>query len=151
MGKRIVIEWDGKSYPVSDDQAFDLMDQIEAQVTLPELLAMIGSGVPNFSKLARALHVMLGFVGVKNLPDLLELRRMLVGEGLAALNAKARGDEVTAAGAAMSAVAGLVHILMDGAPQSDETSVKKTTPHLSKAATRSRSANGASRRATSGK
>lgn len=146
----LTITWDGKDYRVAEDQTFELMEAIERHITLPDLLVMVGSGRPNFSALARPLHEMLKYAGVRNVPSLLDLRRMLVGEGMANMQAKVAGGE-SVTGAAMTAIGTLLTILMDGAPDMSKVDEKKTTPHSSKAATKSQSGNGASRRRTSGK
>lgn len=145
----LTITWAGKSHRVPEDQIFELTEAIERQISLPELLVMVGSGRPNFSALARVLHVMLSHVGARDLPSLLDLRRMLVGEGMASMQAKVAGQD-SATGAAMTAIGTLLTILMDGAPDMGEVQEKKTKPHSSKAATKSRSANGALGRKTSG-
>ena len=146
----LTINWDGKDYSVPEDQAFELIEAIEQHITLPELMMMIGTGKPNFSALARPFYAMLTQAGVRNAPSLIELRRMLVAEGMAnALNQSSSAKPVT--GNAMQAIAAMIEILMDGAP--DMGSVddkKKTTPRSQKPATKSRSGNGASRRKTSG-
>jgi hypothetical protein len=147
---RLTVTWEGNDYRVKEDQAFELMEAIERHITLPELMLMIGGGRPNFSALARPLHVMLEHVGVRNVPSLLDLRRMLVAEGMASLKAQSEGRE-TVAGMAMAAITALVMILMDGAPEIEADDGKKTAPHSSSPATKSRSGNGASRRKTSGK
>lgn len=146
----LTVTWGGKSYRVPEDQVFELTEAIERQITLPELLVMVGAGRPNFSALARVLHVMLTQVGARNVPSLIDLRRMLVGEGMGSLQAQAQGKE-SVTGAAMNAIGALIAILMDGAPDIDADDEKKTQPHSSKTATRSQSGNGASRRKTSGK
>jgi hypothetical protein len=147
----LTITWGGKPYRVPEDQMFDLMEAIERHITLPDLLAMIGGGRPNFSALARPLHEMLRMAGVRGLPTPLELRRMLVSEGMDNLKAHNEGREPVSQ-AAMTAIAAMVEILMDGAPDmSEQDTTKKTKPHSSKVATKSRSVSGASRRKTSGK
>jgi hypothetical protein len=76
MADGLEIQWDGKSYKVKEDQLFELIEAIERHVTLPELLAMIGAGRPNFSAIARPFREMLVFSGVREVPSLIDLRRM---------------------------------------------------------------------------
>jgi hypothetical protein len=147
----LTLEWAGRPYRVPEDQMFELMEAIERHITLPELLAMVGAGRPNFSALARPLHEMLKFAGVRDLPTPLELRRMLVSEGMDNLVAQRDGRDAVSQ-RAMQAVAAMIEILMDGADLGDQDAepAKKTRPRSSKAATKSRSGNGVSRRKTSG-
>jgi hypothetical protein len=147
----LTINWDGKDYVIPEDQAFDLIEAIEQHITLPELMMMIGAGKPNFSALARPFHAMLVHAGVRNPPSLLDLRRMLVAEGMANARTQAVGGEQVT-GSAMRAVAAMIEILMDGVPDMEATGhEKKTEPRSPKPATKSRSGSGASRRKTSGK
>jgi hypothetical protein len=146
----LTINWDGRDYKVAEDQTFELIEAIERHITLPELMMMIGGGRPNFSALARPFHEMLKHAGVRNVPELIELRRMLVSEGMQSLKASASG-EAQVTGNAMRAIAAMVAILMDGAPDMEANDDgKKTAPRSQKPATKSRSGNGASRRKTSG-
>lgn len=147
----LTINWDGKDYTVPEAQSFDLIEAIEQHITLPELMLMIGTGKPNFSALARPFHAMLVQAGVRNPPSLIELRRMLVAEGMANALSKT-GDAQPVTGNAMRAIAAMIEILMDGAPDMGSVEAKKKTePRSPKPATKSRSVSGASRRKTSGK
>lgn len=159
----ITITWGGIDYRVREDSAFELIEAIERHITLPDLLGMIGSGRPNFSALARPFHEMLTHAGVRNVPTLLELRRMLVADGMANLKHQAEREALmregksvahmpeSITGNAMAAIGAMIHILMDGAPDmGGEEASKKKQPRSRKAATKSRSGNGASRRASSG-
>jgi hypothetical protein len=147
----LTINWDGKDYTVPEAQSFELIEAIEQHITLPELMMMIGTGKPNFSALARPFHAMLVQAGVRNAPSLLDLRRMLVAEGMANARTQAVGGEQIT-GSAMRAIAAMIEILMDGAPDMGGADAeKKTEPRSPKPATKSRSGSGASRRKTSGK
>lgn len=143
MSRDLTVEWDGKKYRVPETEMFELIESIERHITLPELLAMIGSGKPNFSALARPFHTMLTHAGVRNVPPLIELRRMLVKEGFENLGAKSRGEKPKSQ-SAMDAIGAMINILMDGAdiPEVDEEE-KKSKPRSRKAVTKSRSGNGA--------
>jgi hypothetical protein len=139
------IGWGGREYPVKESGLFAVIDAIERHITLPELLAMQGSGRPNFSLLATSLHAMLTHAGVRDVPDPLALRRMMVDEGLSNLQAKAKGEQ-TPTGTAMAAIAIMTKLLMDGAPQSLMGSAedgKKKVNRSPRAATKLRSVNGA--------
>jgi hypothetical protein len=149
----LVIKWQGKPYRVKENDLFDLTDKLEEAVSLPRLIAYLGSGEPNFSALSRSVRVLLEYAGVQDLPSLMELRQIIAGEALQRVKAQTEGREFIET-EAMDAIAAVVKMVMppEGLVQSsDGESVKKTTPHSSKASTRLRSTNGASRRATSGK
>lgn len=143
MSRDLTIEWGGKEYRVPETEMFELIEAIERHITLPELLAMIGGGKPNFSALARPFHAMLTHAGVRNVPSPLELRRMLVQEGFENIQGKASGSEAKSH-AAMDAISAMTQILMDGAEMAEAEPVqKKTKPRSRKAATKSRSGSGA--------
>lgn len=144
MPADLTLEWGDREYRVPENQMFELMEAIERHITLPELLSMIGTGTPNFSALARPFHAMLTQAGVRDVPDLLELRRMLVKEGFESLQAQQKGEKPTSQ-AAMDAIGVMITILMDGADMggNPEPVKKKTKPRSSKAATKSRSGSGA--------
>ena len=140
----LTLSWDGKSYTVHESQMFELIETVERHVSLPELLAMIGSGKPNFSAMARPFHSMLVFAGVKNAPTLIELRRMLVQEGMKNAMAYSKGEATPDPGPAMGAIAAMCELLMDGADVSglegevETQDKKKSRPRSRKAATKSR-------------
>lgn len=139
------ITWEGREYRIPEDKLFELMEEIERHIILPDLLLMIGSGRPNFSALARPLHALLTHAGVRDVPSLLDLRARLVGEGFSGLTAGKNAAE-TATGQAMAALGALTVLLMDGAPDLGGGEAKepgKRKPRSSSPATRSRSANGA--------
>lgn len=143
MTKSLTINWDGKDYKIREDQMFELIEAIERHITLPELLAMVGQGKPNFSAIARPLHVMLTFAGVRNVPSMLELRRELVQEGFESLAAQTKGGQPVAQ-TGMVAIGTMIELLMDGADtQEGAPEEKKAKPRSRKAATKSRSGNGA--------
>lgn len=143
MSKDLTIEWDGKTHTIKEDQLFELIEAIERDITLPELLSMVGQGKPNFSAIARPLHVMLTFAGVRNVPSMLELRRDLVQEGFESLIAQTKGDQPKSQ-TGMVAIGTMIELLMDGAEvQEAEPEQKKTKPRSRKAATKSRSGSGA--------
>ena len=138
MSSDLTFEWEGKEYRVPESEMFELIESIERHITLPELLAMIGGGKPNFSALARPFHAMLTHAGVRDVPSMLDLRRMLVQEGFDNLQAQSKGEKPKSQ-AAMDAIAAMVGILMDGAdiPEA-EPETKKRKPRSRKAATKSR-------------
>lgn len=138
MSSDLTFEWEGKEYRVPESEMFELIESIERHITLPELLAMIGGGKPNFSALARPFHAMLTHAGVRDVPSMLDLRRMLVQEGFDNLQAQSKGEKPKSQ-AAMDAIAAMVGILMDGAdiPEA-EPETKKPKPRSRKAATKSR-------------
>jgi hypothetical protein len=138
------INWAGRDYVIKESGLFDVLDAIERHVVLPDLLAMVGSGRVNYSYLARGLHAMLVHVGVKDVPDMLALRREMVSEGLQNIRAASDGRE-TATGTAMAAIGILMQMLMDGAPpelMGDADDAKKKASRSPKPASKSRSRNG---------
>lgn len=138
MSRDLTVEWEGKEYRVPESEMFELIESIERHITLPELLSMIGAGKPNFSALARPFHAMLTHAGVRDVPSMLDLRRMLVQEGFENLHAQSKGEKPKSQ-AAMDAIAAMVGILMDGADMPEaEPEVKKTKPRSRKVATKSR-------------
>ena len=138
MSRDLTVDWEGKEYRVPESEMFELIESIERQITLSELLAMIGGGKPNFSALARPFHAMLTHAGVRDVPSMLDLRRMLVQEGFENLHAQSKGEKPKSQ-AAMDAIAAMVSILMDGADMPEaEPEVKKNKPRSRKAATKSR-------------
>lgn len=138
MSRDLTVEWGGKEYRVPETEMFELIESIERHITLPELLAMIGGGKPNFSALARPFHAMLTHAGVRDVPSMLDLRRMLVQEGFDNLQAQSKGEKPKSQ-AAMDAIAAMVGILMDGADIPDaESETKKPKPRSRKVATKSR-------------
>ena len=149
-----VIEWDGDDYVIPERGFFEVMEAIESHVTLPHLLQMVATGHIEYAKLARPLHALLHHAGVPNVSDLRELRRGLIAESFARLEAIGRGDEPPE-GQAMQIINVISAILMDEAPDSVKQDAvdagKKTRPRSSKPATKSRSGNGASRRVNSRK
>jgi hypothetical protein len=140
--KGLTLNWGGKSYTVPEGQMFELIEAVERHVTLPELLSMIGSGRPNFAAMARPFHAMLTFAGVRDVPPMIELRRMLVAEGMRNAAAMAKGGAAPVAGPAMTAIGAMCELLMDGADvsniQPEAGDGKKTRPHSRKAVIKSR-------------
>lgn len=142
--KGLSISWGGKVYAVPESQMFELIEAVERHVSLPELLAMIGSGKPNFSAIARPFHAMLVFTGVRDVPPLIDLRRMLVQEGMKNAVAHSKGEAAPDPGPAMSAIAAMCELLMDGAEDAglsgevEEADAKKPKPRSRKVATKSR-------------
>jgi len=118
------------------------------------LLQMVATGHIEYAKLARPLHAVLTHAGVPNVPGLRELRREMIAESLERLSDIQAGREPKD-GQAMQVVKLISSILMDEAPDSVKQDAgepgKKTKPRSSRRATKSRSGNGASRRASSGK
>ena len=138
MSRDLTVEWGGKEHRVPEGEMFELIESIERHITLPELLAMIGGGKPNFSALARPFHAMLTHAGVRDVPSMLDLRRMLVQEGFDNLQAQSKGEKPKSQ-AAMDAIAAMVGILMDGADMPEaEPETKKPKPRSRKVATKSR-------------
>lgn len=148
----LVIKWRGVDYKIKEDGLFDLTDKLEEAVSLPRLIAYLGSGEPNFSALSRAVRVLLEYAGVADVPDLLTLRAMIASEALHRVKA-ANGGAAGGSTEGMDAIAAVVTLVMPpaGLVEADESDGKKSKPHSSNPSTKSRSSNGASRRATSGK
>lgn len=147
MPAKVTLPWNGVDYSIPESQAFELIDAIERHVTLPELLAMVGQGRPNYSQLAKAYFAMLTLAGVREVPAIIDLRRLMVSEGFANIAAASgKGAQPITQNATM-AIAAMIEILTDGAELPGMTGnggqdEKKTKPRSRKSATKSRSGNG---------
>lgn len=112
MAKAVVLEWAGKSYTLTEDQAFEAGEALEEVITLSQLTAM-GANI-KFFKLARAYSAMLAVIGVQAPPGAVHSAMMTQIKDLAG---KAGATEDQAGRLfASHAVQQLVEILMDGAP-----------------------------------
>jgi hypothetical protein len=149
---RYTINWGGIDYPVPEQGFFEVTEQIEDHISVPRLLEMTATGNINFARLARPVHILLTHCGVPNPPSLTELRETLLAEGMDRVVAMSEGRDATG-GIGMAVVEVITKILMGDAPlkMQQAEAGKKTKPHSSKAATKSRVGSGASRRKTSGK
>ena len=145
--RKITLEWHGLPYAIPENQTFELMDAIERHVTLPELLTMVGTGRPNYSQLSRAYRAMLTFCGVKDVPEAIDLRRMMVSEGFANIAAAAGKAPAPITQNATAAIGAMIEILSDGAEMPgagvNDGDEKKSKPRSRKPASKSRSGNGA--------
>ena len=100
----ITLTWKGKTYTIPEKKAFEVGDQIEDILTLSELAAMAER--PKFHKLARCFAVMLRFAGCR-VSDM-EVHSQMMTQ----IKNGAQEDLVAA-----NAVAALMAVLMDGAPE----------------------------------
>ena len=145
--RKITLEWHGVPYAIPENQTFELMDAIERHVTLPELLTMVGTGRPNYSQLARAYKAMLTFCGIKDVPEAIDLRRMMVSEGFANIAAAAGKSPAPITQNATAAIGAMIEILSDGAEmpgaEPEGGDEKKSKPRSRKPASKSRSGSGA--------
>lgn len=113
----IELEWDGKSYFISESEAFEVGEIVEDIATLPEIAAMETS--PKFFKLARCFAAMLRFAGAQVTPQLVHKRMM---DEVKSASESERATFIAAA------VGSLVALLMDGAPEvEDDGDGKKKT------------------------
>jgi hypothetical protein len=113
--KAIKIEWKGETLTINETEAFDVGERIEEIVTLAELAEM--GNKPKFHKLARCYAEMINFAGGNTTPR--EIHSEMMGQ----MKGDHDGGELMIA----EAIASLISILMDGAPESDgEESGKKT-------------------------
>lgn len=111
----IKIEWKGETLTINEDEAFEVGERIEEILTLSELAEM--GGKPKFYKLARCYSEMVNFAGGHTTP------REIHSEMMAQIKGDNDGGELMIA----EAIASLIAILMDGAPEGDgEGEGKKT-------------------------
>ena len=103
---KINLSYKGKSYVIPEKKAFEVGDQIEDILTLSELAAMAER--PKFHKLARCFGVMLRFAGCK-VSDI-EIHKQMMTQ-----IKNGQDEDLVAA----NAVAALMAVLMDGAPEGD--------------------------------
>lgn len=122
--KQIEIEWQGESFSISENQAFELGERIEEIVTLSELAQMADR--PKFRKLARCYAEMLNFAGARVTPQQVHSKMMEELKGAGTTQKKIVVAE---------AIGVLIEILMDGAPQEDgDSSNSKKGSHSLKRA-----------------
>lgn len=121
--KQISIEWEGEEYTIHETEAFALGERLEDIVTLPEL-ALMGQR-PKFRKLARCYAEMLNFAGARTSAEKVHAVMMAEIKG-------ASSDQKQMM--ISTAIATLLEILMDGAPQEDTGDSKKKTSHSSEVA-----------------
>ena len=107
MTKVLKIEWKGETLTINEDEAFEVGEEIEEIATLTELAEM--GTRPKLHKLARCYSVMINFAGGNSTP------REIHSEMMRQMKAGERGELMIA-----QAVATLIAILMDGAPENDE-------------------------------
>lgn len=111
----IKLSFKGETYTIPEDQAFEAAEVVEEVMTIPQIVAMQEN--PRFTKIARCFGAMLRFAGVK-VSDR-EVHQEMMRE-IASLDSDAdqeQGKEMLAA----QAVASLLAVLMDGAPEGDGT------------------------------
>ncbi len=111
--KPIKIEWKGKTLTINEEEAFLVGERIEEIVTLTELAEM--GNKPKFHKLARCYAEMINFAGGNTTP------REIHSEMMAQMKGDHDGGELMIA----EAIASLIAILMDGAPEGDGDEGKK--------------------------
>jgi len=104
----ISLSFKGKTYSISDDQAFQAGEVVEDIVTLPELARW--GDAPKFFKLSRCFGAMLRFAGCK-VSD-----RDVHAEMMAQVKS---GGEDQQELLAAQAVGALIAVLMNGAPEDD--------------------------------
>lgn len=102
--KAIKIEWRGETLVIGESETFELGEQLEEITSLAELAAM--GEKPKFHKLARCYAEMINFAGGQATPK--EIHTEMMDQ------IKSGSDE----GVLMiaTAIASLIAILMDGAP-----------------------------------
>lgn len=110
----ITLEWDGKSYSISENEAFEVGERIEEIVTLSELAAM--GEKPKFFKLARCYAEMLNFAGANVTPRSVHDRMM---------NEIKQFESSEQAQVIAGIVGSLIAVLMDGAPETQQDDAKK--------------------------
>jgi hypothetical protein len=116
MPKAIALEWKGKTYRISEAEAFEVGELVEDIICLAEIPEMAKR--PKFFKIARVYGEMLRFAGAKVTND--EVFSAMMDQVKAA-----GGGEEQKVAIAFSALAALVDILMDGAPSDEGDDGKK--------------------------
>lgn len=109
----INLSFKGETYTIRDDQAFEAAEAVEDVMTIPEIVAM--QAAPKFTKIARCFGAMLRFAGVK-VSDR-EVHQEMMRE-ISAMEGDADVSEAKELLAAQ-AIAALLSVLMDGAPEGD--------------------------------
>ena len=100
-----MLEWQGKTYTIPDDEAFDVGEKVEEVFPLTLLATM--RAAPQFHKIARAYAAMLNHAGADVTPRQVHLHIMA---GLAG------ADEGARLAAAQAALTSIVAVLTDGMP-----------------------------------
>lgn len=121
--KQISIEWEGEEFTIDESEAFLLGERLEDIVTLPELALMAQR--PKFRKLARCYAEMLNFAGARVSAE--KVHSVMMKE----IKSAGKADQQIMVS---TAIATLIEILMDGAPEDGQSDSKKKTSHLSKVA-----------------
>ena len=116
MKAEIQLSWKGKTYIIPENEAFEVGEAIEDVITLSALQQMARD--PKFHKLARAYAVMLNHVGVRATRE--DVHKEMMDEIKAIAKAGGVGTGKAKQLVAANAVAALLAILMDGAPDAEE-------------------------------
>lgn len=112
--KAIKLEWHGKSYTIAANEAFAVGEAVEDIITIGEIGELASR--PKFRKISRVYGVMLRHAGARVTDE--EVFSDMMGQ---VKGAGQDGKELLVA----SAMAALVEILMDGAPEGDDDGEKK--------------------------
>ncbi len=112
--KKIEIEWNGEKYFISESEAFELGERLEDIITISELAEM--SEKPKFRKLSRCYSEMLNFAGANTTPQ--KVHKLMMNE----IKGLSENQKIMVA---TQAVTTLIEILMDGAPEGDESGEEK--------------------------
>lgn len=109
---QITLEWGGAEYVIPEEQAFEVGEKVEDIISLSDIPKLAEK--PNFHRLARVYALMLTHAGAKGATPAAVHSAMMA-------QVKAVSDDATASDArqmvAAQALAALVDILMDGAPE----------------------------------
>lgn len=103
----IVLKWKGAEFRIPDKRAFEIGEQVEDIVTLTEIASWGTS--PKFFKIAKCFGAMLRFAGCR-VSDAEVHKEMMAG-----VKAGTMAEDLVAA----QAIAGLIAVLMDGAPDGE--------------------------------
>lgn len=106
----IKIEWAGREYVISENEAFEIGEKIEDIISLADLSKMAES--PNFRRIARCYAEMINFAGGMVTPVEIHSAMMDQLKG---------GDDKNQLALATAAISVLMEILMDGAPETEDT------------------------------
>lgn len=111
--KAITIEFKGETLVIGESETFELGEQLEEITSLTELAEM--GNKPKFHKLARCYAAMINFAGGNTTPK--EIHSEMMEQ---IKSGDDSGDLMVA-----EAIGSLIAILMDGAPEVEESDGKK--------------------------
>lgn len=108
MTRKISVAWGGQEYSIPETRIFEVGEEIEDIITLPELMLM--QATPKYHKLARCYAVLLNAAGATVTPE------AVYGALMASLGDPEKPEATVLSGV----LSGLFDLLLDGMPLVDE-------------------------------